>query len=74
MHNSLTELPLNDISVQKMSTTVRRQRRASFSTTSLIKYDNSRNNVIFGNGKSRNLSTLFVEEEEEIVESNCVSY
>ncbi|PKC75752.1 hypothetical protein RhiirA1_528541 [Rhizophagus irregularis] len=71
MHNSLTELPLNDISVQKMSTTVRRQRRASFSTTSLIKYDNSRNNVIFGNGKSRNLSTLFVEEEEEIVESNC---
>ncbi|CAG8449432.1 18242_t:CDS:2 [Rhizophagus irregularis] len=68
MHNSLTELPLNDISVQKMSTTVRRQRRASFSTTSLIKYDNSRNNVIFGNGKSRNLSTLFVEEEEEIVE------
>lgn len=74
MHNSLTELPLNDISVQKMSTTVRRQRRASFSTTSLINYDNSRNNVIFGNGKSRNLSTLFVEEEEEIVESNCVSY
>lgn len=74
MLNFPTELPFNDISVQKMSTTVRRQRRASFSTTSLINYDNNRNNVIFGNGKSRNLSTLFVEEEEEIVETNCVSY
>ncbi|GBB90022.1 hypothetical protein RclHR1_01690007 [Rhizophagus clarus] len=56
-----------------MSTTVRRQRRASFTTTSLIKYDNNRNNVIFGSGKNQQLSSLFVQEyqeEEEEVE-NC---
>ncbi|RIA84889.1 hypothetical protein C1645_831610 [Glomus cerebriforme] len=76
MHNFPLELSLNDTPVQQMSTTLRRQRRASFTTTSLVKYDN----VVGVSGKNKKLTTLFVqeyqeeeeeEEKQQVVENNC---
>jgi hypothetical protein len=75
MPNFQIEFSLNDTSVQQMSTTLCR-RRKSFSTTGIDKYDNSRNNfAVCRSGKDRKSTAFFVQEyqeEEEVVENNCV--
>ena len=60
MYNFPVELSIDDI---QMSTTVRRQRRASFSAISLLEYDNNLNKV--ASEKNKRSTTLLVQKYQD---------
>jgi hypothetical protein len=67
MPNFPIELSLNDTSIQQKSTTLRR-RTKSFSTTNLVKYNNSIS-IVAGEGrKNRKTTTLLLQELQEYQE------